>query len=139
MPEERPVSDPIRCTVITPEARVLDGQATYVSVPLWDGKMGVIRDSSPLVAKLGTGELRIDMADGSSKRWFVDGGFVQNVDNTLKILARDAQTAESLDEAEVKAELAEANARKDSDSETMDRITHERHRAQAKLSMLRSR
>lgn len=131
--------DPIRCTVITPEARVLDGQATYISVPLWDGKAGVIRDTSPLVAKLGTGELRVDMTDGSRKRWFVDGGFVQNVDNTLKILARDAQTAESLDEAEVKAELAEANARKDDNTAVMERITHERQRAQAKLAMLRSR
>ena len=130
--------DPIRCTVITPEARVLDGQATYVSVPLWDGKAGFERRTAPLVAKLGTGELRVDMSDGSTKRWFVDGGFVQNVDNTLKILARDAQTADSLDEAELKAELAEANARKDTDAATMDRITHERHRAQAKLSMLRS-
>ncbi|GAB4556146.1 MAG: F0F1 ATP synthase subunit epsilon [Phycisphaerales bacterium] len=130
--------DPIRCTVITPEARVLDGQATYVSVPLWDGKAGFERQTAPLVAKLGTGELRVDMADGSTKRWFVDGGFVQNVDNTLKILARDAQTADSLDEAEIKAELAEANARKDMDAQTMERITHERQRAQAKLSMLRS-
>src|SRR6056297_1152762 len=99
--------------------------------------MGVIRDTSPLVAKLGTGELRIDMADGTSKRWFVDGGFVQNVDNTLKILARDAQDASELDEAEIKAELAEANARKDTDTEVMERITHERQRAQAKLTIVR--
>ncbi|MEM1424716.1 MAG: F0F1 ATP synthase subunit epsilon [Planctomycetota bacterium] len=131
--------DPIRCTVITPEARVLDGQATYVSVPLWDGKAGFERMTGAVVAKLGMGELRVDMPDGATKRWFVDGGFVQNVDNELKILARDATSADDLDEAEVKAELAEANARKDSDSEVMDRITHERSRAQAKLAMLRSR
>ncbi len=130
------MSDPIRCTVITPEARVLDGQATYVSVPLWDGKAGFERLTAPLVAKLGVGELRVDMADGTSKRWFVDGGFVQNVDNTLKILARDAQTADSLDEAEIKAELAEANARRATELDKMDRVTHERTRAQAKLTML---
>jgi len=132
------VPDPIRCTVITPEARVLDGEAVYVSVPLWDGKAGFERNTSALVAKLGTGELRVDNPDGSSKRWFVDGGFVQNVDNTLKILARDAVGASDLDEATVKAELAEANARKDTDAELMQRITHERQSAQAKLTMLRN-
>ena len=130
--------DPIRCTVITPEARVLDGQATYVSVPLWDGKAGFERMTGAMVAKLGMGELRVDMEGGNTKRWFVDGGFVQNVDNELKILARDAKSADALDEAEVKAELAEANARKDTDAEVMDRITHERNRAQAKLAMLRA-
>ena len=130
--------DPIRCTVITPEARVLDGQATYVSVPLWDGKAGFERMTGAMVAKLGMGELRVDMEGGNTKRWFVDGGFVQNVDNELKILARDAKSADALDEAEVKAELAEANARKDTDAAVMDRITHERNRAQAKLAMLRA-
>lgn len=130
--------DPIRCTVITPEARVLDGEASYVSVPLWDGKAGFERQTSALVAKLGTGELRVDLPDGGTKRWFVDGGFVQNVDNTLTILARDAVSEDELDAASAKAELAEANARKDMDAETMDRISHERRRAQAKLAMLKS-
>lgn len=132
------MSDPIRCTVITPEARVLDAEASYVSVPMWDGKAGFERQTSAQVAKLGTGELRVDLVDGTTKRWFVDGGFVQNVDNTLKILARDAVPEGELDEGDIKAELAEANARKDADTASMERITHDRTRALAKLSMLQN-
>ncbi len=130
--------DPIRCTLITPDARVLDDSAAYVSVPLWDGKAGFEHQTAPLVAKLGTGELRVDLASGQTKRWFIDGGFLQNVDNTLKILARDATSSDDLDESEIKAELAEANARTPQDVEDMDRVTHERRRASAKLAVLRA-
>ncbi len=129
----------IRCTLITPEARVLDEGATYVDAPLWDGQAGFQANRAPIVAKLGTGELRVDLASGETKRWFIDGGFLQNLGGTVKILAKSAIAAEKITVEEARAELAEANARTAPDGKQMDAITHQRHRAQAKLSMATKR
>ncbi|MEM8835658.1 MAG: F0F1 ATP synthase subunit epsilon [Planctomycetota bacterium] len=129
----------IRCTLVTPEARVLDAEVEYARVPLHDGAAGFQHDTGALVAKLGPGELRLDMPGGTSRRWFIGGGFLQNVEDNLTILAEQAIGQEDLDEAEIKAELAEAEARNTSDFEEMTKITEERHKARAKLAVARAR
>jgi len=125
----------IRCRVITRQERVLDAQATYVSVPLWDGKSGFLTHTAPFVAKIGAGELRVDLVGGGSKSWFVDSGFIQNVGDVLTVLTARAIPAENLNLAEAKAELAEASARRSEDPVEMARITKDRERARAKVAM----
>jgi F-type H+-transporting ATPase subunit epsilon len=129
----------IRCKVITRVDRVLDAEVTYANVPLWDGQAGFMEATAPFVAKVGVGELRVDLAQGGSKRWFVDGGFMQNVGGTLTILTGEATPADELDAEEARAELAEATARRSEDPKEMDRITRERQRARAKLGMATAR
>ncbi len=124
-----------RCKLITPEARVIDAEVTYARVPLWDGKTGVMHHTSAFVGKLGFGELRLDFPQGPSKRWFIDGGFVQNVNDEVTILANGAIAADEIDASEAKAELAEAVARKTEDPIEMDRITEARTRARAKIAV----
>lgn len=127
-----------RCKLVTPSEKVIDAAVTYASVPMWDGQRGVMHGTSALVGKLGFGELRLDLATGGSKRWFVDGGFMQNVNNELTLLASGAIAREEMKPEEIKAELAEANARKPSAAVEMKKITEDRQRAMAKLAMLRS-
>ncbi|MEO1087479.1 MAG: F0F1 ATP synthase subunit epsilon [Acidobacteriota bacterium] len=104
------------CRLITPEAKVLDEPATSAVVPAWDGLFGVLPNRAPLVAKLGTGQLKLEFPDqrtdggtaaGGSRAYFIDQGFVQMVDNTLTILAQHATAAESLSVSEAEAELDE--------------------------------
>lgn len=138
---------PFRVKLITPEARVLDTQAAYASVPMWDGARGFMANGGATVGKLGSGELRVELVDryevgvklqeAGNKRWFIAGGFMQFVNNELTILASVCVPAEELNEAEVKAELAGAVARKSLDAEQMDRITQDRHNARIKLAMAR--
>jgi F-type H+-transporting ATPase subunit epsilon len=123
-----------RCRVITPEARVLDAQAKHVRVPLWDGQAGYLANATALVGKLGYGPLEVELASGETRRWFIEGGFMQNVSNELTVLASGAIAAEDLNRDEIKAELAEANAH--SDVAQMDKITLRRNMARAKLDML---
>ena len=103
-----------RCRLITREALVLDEPATAAVIPAWDGLMGVLPGRAPIVAQLGTGELRLDFPDsgpakGGSRAFFVDDGFVQMVNNELTILAVTAIPAESLSETDAQAELAEVS------------------------------
>ena len=124
-----------RCKLITPEARVIDAEVTYARLPLWDGKTGVMSRTSAFVGKLGYGELTLEFPQGSPKRWFIDGGFVQNVNDVTTILANGATPADELDLSEAKAELAEANARKTQDPQEMERINENRVRARAKVAV----
>lgn len=140
---------PFRCRLITPEARVFDADASYVSVPLWDGKRGFMANASAFVGQLGSGELRVEFVDryqlgvkleeAGSKSWFVSGGFVQHVNNVLTILASEAREESEITEAEAKKELEEANAKSSSNTLEMDRISHQRRRASAKLAMIHAR
>ncbi len=137
---------PFRCRLITPEARVFDAEASYVMVPLWDGQRGFMANAGAFVGRVGSGELRVEFVDryqlgvkleeAGSKSWFVSGGFVQHVNNVLTILASEAAEAGALTEAGAKKELDAANTKTSSNTLEMDRITHQRQRASAKLAML---
>jgi len=134
---------PFRCRLITPQARVFDAEVSYAAVPRWDGKQGFLAGAGAIVGKLGPGELRIEFVDrysagvkvedAGSKSWFIDGGFAQNVNNELTILATGAVEADKLDEGEAKAELAEAAARKPDHPGQTEQITKDRTRARAML------
>jgi F-type H+-transporting ATPase subunit epsilon len=129
------VAKSFNCKLITPEARLVDADATYVSVPAHDGLMGILPNRAPFVAKLGLGELTIRHAEGGDRSFLLDGGFGQMVGDTLRILAEHATPVEKLDLADAEAELAEASARKATDPDEMDRITHERQRARLKVRL----
>lgn len=75
----------IQCVVVTPERTELDLQADSVTVPLFDGEMGILKGHSPLVGRLGYGVLRVKNGTGTQS-YFVDGGFVQVAKNVVSIL-----------------------------------------------------
>lgn len=126
----------IRCKVITPEDRIFDAPVSYARVPLWDGKTGFMHDTGAVVGKLGYGELRLELPDGGLKSWFIAGGFMQNVNNELTVLAAGATPRDELDLSEAKAELAEAAARKPQDLVERKRVDEDAARARGKIAML---
>jgi F-type H+-transporting ATPase subunit epsilon len=75
----------IQCVVVTPERTELDVQAESVTVPLFDGELGILKGHSPLVGRLGYGLLRIKTA-GQQQNYFVEGGFVQVANNVVSVL-----------------------------------------------------
>lgn len=99
-----------RCTLVTPEQQVLDGDVTYASIPAHDGQIGLMPGRAPLVAKLGDGALRLDFVDGGSRWFFVGGGFAQMKDNKLSLVADEAMPADqivvAMTEADMKAAVA---------------------------------
>ena len=99
----------LQCVVVTPERTELDVKADSVTVPLFDGELGILKGHSPLVGRLGYGVLRIKSGDGV-KSYFVDGGFVQVTKNVISVLTdrvvgTDQITASSAEEA-LKSALA---------------------------------
>ncbi len=101
-------NDTFHCSVITPERAVLETEATFVVFPAWDGEVGILHDRAPLLFKMGTGELRVEEADGKKVTLFVDGGFAQMVDNKLTLLTEQAKKIGEIDAAAAEKALAAA-------------------------------
>ncbi|MDR2755253.1 MAG: ATP synthase F1 subunit epsilon [Planctomycetaceae bacterium] len=107
----------MKCLVVTPEKTVLDMNATFVVLPLIDGEYGVLSGHTPLVARLGAGELRITGTDNQLTSYYVEGGFVEILDNTVALLSMHAMPSKDLDVTRAKEQLANALARPSNTSE----------------------
>ena len=97
----------LTCTVVTPEQTALETKAEFVAVPLFDGELGIAPNHSPLIGRLGYGELRIK-SGGQTATYYVDGGFVQVADNVVAVLTNRAVPVESLDALAAEAQLQAA-------------------------------
>jgi F-type H+-transporting ATPase subunit epsilon len=100
----------LQCLVVTPEATVIDTPAEFVALPLYDGEVGIAPGRSPLIGRLGYGELRIRRAAGATIHMYVDSGFVQVVDNVVSVLTNRAIPASSIDPATAAEQLRTALA-----------------------------
>ena len=99
-----------QCTVVTPEQQVADETVTQATLPAHDGQIGILTDRAPLLVKLGTGALQLDVAAGSRRTLFIDGGIAQMKDNRLTIVTNEAIDPADIDAETARAEYAEASA-----------------------------
>jgi len=72
-------------TVISPEASRYDGPADAVVAPAYDGRVGILPRHAPFMTLLGTGLLVVRQA-GTEHRFTVHGGFLQVVDDTVRVV-----------------------------------------------------
>ena len=97
----------LKCVVVTPEKAVLDATVDFVAVPMLDGELGILPGRQPLIGRLGYGELRT-VQGKITKRYYVDGGFVQVRDDVVTLLTSKAIPAEELNAPAAEAALQEA-------------------------------
>lgn len=100
----------LTCLVVTPESTALEAQADFVALPLYDGEIGIAPGHSPLIGRLGYGEMRLK-SGGKETHYYVDGGFVQVADNVVSILTSRAIPANKVDAAAAEKQLVEASKR----------------------------
>jgi F-type H+-transporting ATPase subunit epsilon len=106
----KPGDHRIECVVVTPERTVFDEVVEFVVLPLYDGELGILPHHSPLIGRLGYGELRTRVG-GETRHYFVDGGFAQVRDDVVTVLTNRAIPAAAIDPAAAAAELEAAFAR----------------------------
>ena len=121
-----------QCVLVTPEEQLLDESIVQAIVPAHDGLVGILTDRAPLLVKLGTGPLRLDLSNGQRRYYFVDGGVAQMKDNHLTILSTEATPASEVDAEAARAEYNEAAARRTTDSKGAEDREHAMARARAK-------
>ncbi len=122
----------MQCIVVTPEATVLDEPADFVALPLYDGEIGIAPKHAPMLGRLGYGEMRV-VQGGTTRRYYIDGGFVEVADDVVSVLTQRAVPAEKL-KADVAAEqLSSVAAQTAQGDEQLD--LRERRMAQARAQL----
>jgi len=82
----------MRVLVVTPERTLYDGGATAVVAPAYDGLVGILPRHAPFLSLLGSGPLVVRTPEGD-RRFAVSGGFVQVVDDVVRLVAEKAEPA----------------------------------------------
>ena len=82
----------MRVTVISPEAAIFDGEADAVTAPAHDGQVGILPRHAPFMTLLGRGPLVVT-SGSTSRRFMVTGGFLQAVNNTVRVVAEQVKGA----------------------------------------------
>ena len=77
-------------SVISPEAVLFEGTSESVVAPAYDGQVGILTGHAPMVTLLGKGELRLGPEGAGSKRFTVEGGFLQVVDDVVRVVTERA-------------------------------------------------
>ncbi len=122
----------LQCVVVTPERTLFDEVVDFVALPLFDGEIGILPGRTPLIGRLGYGELRTREA-GTTKRYFVDGGFVQVRDDVVTVLTNRAIPAGQLDAGTAEKELTQARSRRTTSDFEQDEKNKAVSRARAQL------
>lgn len=77
--------------ILSPDAKLFDGQANSVSFPGADGRFEVLDNHAPLIAALSEGEVRIREAGSAERTVRIGGGFVEVLNNEVSVLAEAAE------------------------------------------------
>jgi F-type H+-transporting ATPase subunit epsilon len=80
----------LKVSVSSPERMLFEGEATHVVAPAVDGFVGILENHAPMMTLLGRGELRLDTG-GTARRVTVNGGFLQVVDNQVRVVTEAAE------------------------------------------------
>ncbi len=97
---------PLSVIVVTPEQTVLEAEADFLALPLFDGEIGILPGRAPLIGRLGFGEMRLRQG-GTTSTYYVDGGFVQVVQDVVSVMTSRSLLASRIDVAAAEKQLAE--------------------------------
>ena len=79
----------LHVSIISPERILYEGDTDSVVAPAFDGQVGILTSHAPMMTLLGSGELRLG-AEGAGRRFRVEGGFLQVVDDQVRVVTERA-------------------------------------------------
>lgn len=94
--------------LVSPERMLVDERVTDVQVPGLDGYMGVLPGHAPLLSELMPGGVLSFRAAGGERVLAVYGGFVEVVQDRVRVLADGAQFKEEIDVNAAREQLSKA-------------------------------
>ena len=82
--------------IISPDKSILKSEAAEVTIPSYEGQMGILKDHIPLITFLRPG-LIIIKENNREKKFFIEDGTVEFSNNSLLILTSTAKSLDSLE------------------------------------------
>lgn len=105
----------IHVDIVSAEKSIFSGSAKMVFAPAEMGEIGIAPRHSPLLTRIGAGEVRVQTQEGEELEFFVSGGMLEVQPHLVTVLADTALRAHDMDEAaalKAKQEAEEALADK---------------------------
>jgi|TARA_B110000211_G_scaffold6342_1_gene7053 F-type H+-transporting ATPase subunit epsilon len=112
------MSDKFIVEIISPEKLILDSDANEVTIPSYEGQMGILKDHIPLITFLRPGV--ISVRNQEEKKYFIEEGTVEFSNNKLLILTSTAIDLTELDKNYI-ADLINKSEKKLSDNDSSDK------------------
>ena len=98
---------PLHLEIVTPERLAYSDEVDMVLVPGSEGELGILPHHTPLVSKLGVGELKIRKG-GSEEVFAIAGGFLQVRPDKVVVMAETAEIDSDIDLERAQKARAEA-------------------------------
>ena len=89
------MSDKFTIEIITPDKIILKSEATEVTIPSFEGQMGILKDHIPLITFLRPGIIIVQNQE--EKKYFIEEGTVDFSDNNLLILTSTAKDLKNME------------------------------------------
>ena len=112
------MSDKFKVEIISPEQKILSTEASEVTIPSYEGQMGILKDHIPLITFLRPGFISVQ--NQVERKYFVEEGTVEFSDNSLLILTSSAKDLKNLQKNSINNLLEEAE-RKIKDENSTDK------------------
>ena len=89
------MSEKFLVEIITPNKTLLKSETQEVIIPSYEGEMGILKDHIPLITFLRPGLVTIKSEE--EKKYFVEEGTIEFVNNNLLILTSKAMDIKDLE------------------------------------------
>jgi ATP synthase F1 epsilon subunit len=107
--------DSFSVEIITPDKTILKSEASEVTIPSYEGQMGILKDHIPLITFLRPGLILINQ---EKKKFFVEEGTVEFSNNRLLILTSKVQDISNFKKDTIKGLIEEAEKKFQDDNLT---------------------
>ena len=104
------MSEKFRVEIISPDKLILEVEAEEVTLPSYEGEMGILKNHIPLITFLRPGMIKIKKNE-ELKHFYVEEGTVEFLDNNLLILTSTAKELSEIDKGLIDTWINEANKR----------------------------
>ncbi|HZZ37681.1 MAG TPA: ATP synthase F1 subunit epsilon [Acidobacteriaceae bacterium] len=118
------MAETLKVRLVTPERILVDQAVEAVEVPAKTGYIEVLRGHAPLLAEIGTGEVRLHGGEGGDQRYSVARGFVEVLPDRVTILAEYAQKPEEINTGAAETELQQGQKLWNEAGEDAEKYSH---------------
>ena len=98
------MSDIFTVEIISPDQTILKQDANEVTIPAYEGELGILKDHIPLITFLRPGVIKI----GKNEEFYVEDGTVEFSDNNLIVLSTSAQSLKKIKSDQISEMIKDA-------------------------------
>ena len=100
------MSDKFTVEIISPDKSILKSETNEVTIPSYEGQMGILKDHIPLITFLRPGVISVQNQE--KKNYFVEEGTVEFSNNNLLILTSTARDLSEFNQDSIEDLLKQA-------------------------------